>query len=339
MEEKNYKYMVGVRCYTFNQSKYILDALNGFVMQQTNFPFVIMVVDDASTDGEQDVIARFISEQFNTTDSSVAYEKETDYAHLSYAQHKINKNCYIAALYLKENHYSQRKAKSPYLSEWRDNIKYEALCEGDDYWIDALKLQKQVDFLEENEEYGLVHTCVQYVNTNNEIIPPPSSFYKNINDRIFDGYIWAYYLRNPGFILTCSCCYRVSLLKNEFTFFDHGLFMSIARYSKVFCLHEKSVAYRRNPEGVMMTNDNLYFMHLTSRTRLYQLYYFYKHDANSYYKFDKYTQDCILIAFYASVKYILKYEFKKDYIKKILYIFSCKPMFFLNNVFTIVNRK
>lgn len=158
MEEKDYKYMVGVRCFTFNQSRYILDALNGFVMQQTNFPFVVMVVDDASTDGEQEVISKFISEQFDTADNSVAYKKETDYAHISYAQHKINKNCFIAALYLKENHYSQRKAKSPYLSEWRDNIKYEALCEGDDYWIDPLKLRKQVDFMEKNEEYVMCHT-------------------------------------------------------------------------------------------------------------------------------------------------------------------------------------
>lgn len=158
--EKEYKYMVGVSCMTYNQSKYILDAMNGFVMQQTNFPYVVMVVDDASTDGEQEVIRKFVSEQFDTNDTSVAYEKETDYAHITYAQHKTNKNCYIVVLYLKENLYSQCKIKAPYLVEWRDNIKYEALCEGDDYWIDAQKLQKQVDFLEENENYVLV--CHRY---------------------------------------------------------------------------------------------------------------------------------------------------------------------------------
>ena len=157
MEEKEYKYMVAVRCMTFNQSKYILDALNGFVMQQTNFPYVVMVVDDASTDGEQEVIRQFVTEQFDTADTSIAYEKETDYAHITYAQHKTNKNCYIAVLYLKENHYSQRKPKMPYLAEWRDYVKYEALCEGDDYWIHPQKLQMQVDFLEEHEEYGLVY--------------------------------------------------------------------------------------------------------------------------------------------------------------------------------------
>ncbi len=157
MINNKYKYLVGVQCFTYNQSKYILDALNGFVMQQTNFPFVVMVVDDASTDGEQDVIRKFVNEQFDITDTSIAYEKETDYAFITYAQHKTNKNCYISVLYLKENHYSQKKRKFPYLAEWRDNVKYEALCEGDDYWIDSLKLQKQVDFLEKNEDYGLVY--------------------------------------------------------------------------------------------------------------------------------------------------------------------------------------
>ena len=170
MEEKEYTYMVGIISITFNQSKFILDTLNGFVMQQTNFPFVAMVIDDASTDGEQEVIKKFVTKQFDTTDTTIAYEKETDYAHITYARHKTNKNCYMAVLYLKENHYSQRKPKRPYLAEWQDHVKYEALCEGDDYWIDAQKLQKQVDFLEEHEEYGLVYgKAKEYIQKENKL--------------------------------------------------------------------------------------------------------------------------------------------------------------------------
>ena len=150
-------FLVSVRCFTYNQSAYIKDALNGFVMQQTNFPFVVLVVDDASTDGEQEVIRKFMTEEFELSDASVAYEKETEFAYIQYAQHKTNKNCFMVAMFLKENHYSQKKKKFPYLAEWRDGVKYEAICEGDDYWIDPLKLQKQVDFLEENDECGLVY--------------------------------------------------------------------------------------------------------------------------------------------------------------------------------------
>ena len=61
---------------------------------------------------------------------------------------------YFAVVYLKENHYSQKKSKAPYLTEWEDT-KYIALCEGDDYWTDPLKLQKQVDFLERHPDYSL----------------------------------------------------------------------------------------------------------------------------------------------------------------------------------------
>ena len=150
----NQEYLVAVQCMTYNQSQYIVDALNGIVMQETSFPFVVLVVDDASTDGEQDVIRRYVYEQCETGNKEIAYEKETDYAHIAYAQHSTNCNCYIATIYLKENHYSQRKSKAAYLAEWRDHVKYIAICEGDDYWIDPQKLQRQVDFMETHPDYS-----------------------------------------------------------------------------------------------------------------------------------------------------------------------------------------
>lgn len=114
------KFKVTVSCMTYNQSKYITDAMNGFTMQQTSFPFVCTIVDDASTDDEQEVIRKYVEDNFDFSEGSVAYHKETDYANITYAQHKANKNCYFAVLYLKENHYSQSKDKMGYLSEWRD---------------------------------------------------------------------------------------------------------------------------------------------------------------------------------------------------------------------------
>lgn len=156
--------LVLVRCFTYNQSAYINDAMKGFVMQRTDFPFVVAIVDDASTDGEQEDIRRFMTEEFELSDASVAYEKETEYAYIQYAQHKTNKSCFMVAMFLKENHNSQKKKKFPYLAEWRDGVKYEAICEGDDYWIDPLKLQKQVDFLESNPEYSI---CFHSANVRN----------------------------------------------------------------------------------------------------------------------------------------------------------------------------
>ena len=151
----NVAFLVCVFCQTYNQKNFITDAMDGFVMQETEFPFVCTVIDDASTDGEQDVIRKYLKEQFDLQDSSVAYEKETHYGHVSFARHKTNKNCYFAVLFLKENHYSQHKTKVPYIKEWM-NTKYVALCEGDDYWTDKSRLQKMVFFLESHPKYVLV---------------------------------------------------------------------------------------------------------------------------------------------------------------------------------------
>lgn len=178
MDEKqsNNNFLVGIRCYTYNQSKYITDALNGFAMQQTTFPFIAMIVDDASTDGEQDVIKAYVEKHFELTNEKVAYKKETDYTHITFSQHKTNKNCYIVVLYLKENLYSKKLGykKLEYLSEWREGNKYEAICEGDDYWIDPQKLQRQVDFLENNHEYGMCYTqCQYFLQDKNLLMPKP----------------------------------------------------------------------------------------------------------------------------------------------------------------------
>lgn len=150
-------FLVRTFCATYNHESYITDALKGFVMQETTFPVVYTIVDDASTDRTAEVIREFVKENFALQDTSVAYEKDTDYGHVTFARHKTNTNCYFAVIYLKENHYSQKKSKAPYLTEWMDT-KYIALCEGDDYWTDPLKLQKQVEILEKDNAISAVVT-------------------------------------------------------------------------------------------------------------------------------------------------------------------------------------
>lgn len=152
--------LVAIRCMTFNHAPYILDAMNGFCMQKTSFPFVCAVIDDCSTDGEQEVISNYLHEHFDLEDQSVARYEETDDYKLIYARHKENHNCFFVVLYLKYNHYSigKKLRKIIYIKEFEKNAKYIALCEGDDYWTDPLKLQKQVDYLENHPECGLIYT-------------------------------------------------------------------------------------------------------------------------------------------------------------------------------------
>ena len=99
---ENMKYEVCVRCMTFNQAKYITETMNGFVIQKTNFPFVCCIIDDASTDGEQEVIMKYVYENFVIIETSC---HETEYAKIYYAQlltataHKADNLNHIAILH------------------------------------------------------------------------------------------------------------------------------------------------------------------------------------------------------------------------------------------------
>lgn len=173
-------FLVGVRCFTFNHGKYITDTMNGFCMQQTDFPFVCIIIDDASTDGEQHIIREYMSRYFSMADEQNAFQKETDYGSIIYGRHIHNKNCYFAVVLLKENHHSQNKSKKIYLDEW-GKCKYYALCEGDDYWIYPMKLQDQVNWMEKHSDYLMCGSNALILWEDN--IRMPSYFNNHFDDR------------------------------------------------------------------------------------------------------------------------------------------------------------
>ena len=121
---------VSVHCTTYNHEPYIAQALDGFLMQKTNFPFEVIVHDDASTDRTAEIIRE--------------YEARFP---------KI-----IKPIYETENQYSKHDGSIARIMAAACKGKYIAFCEGDDYWIDENKLQMQVDFLEGNPEYGMCYT-------------------------------------------------------------------------------------------------------------------------------------------------------------------------------------
>ena len=146
------KYVVSVNCWTYNHSAWIKDAMNGFCQQETTFPFVCVIVDDYSTDGEQDIIKKYLQKNF---DIPFYEQKETQDYRFLFAQHKTNKNCFFAVYLLKYNYYAIKKSKKPYLDRWISNSEYVAICEGDDYWIDSEKLQIQVDFMQTHPDHTM----------------------------------------------------------------------------------------------------------------------------------------------------------------------------------------
>lgn len=148
----NKDFKLYVECMTYNQRQYITDAMNGFVMQQTSFPYVCCIVDDASTDGENVVINEYLKDNFDLKSSDAIINKDTYYGIVTYAPHKSNRNCYFLVILLKENHYQtgRKLERTKYIEEWVGKPPYVALCEGDDYWIYPDKLQIQIDYLDKH---------------------------------------------------------------------------------------------------------------------------------------------------------------------------------------------
>ncbi|MBO5213887.1 MAG: glycosyltransferase [Clostridia bacterium] len=132
MKENNVK--VSVICTAYNHEKYIRSALDGFVMQKTTFPFEVLINDDASTD--------------NT--AAIIREYEEKYPEI------------IKPIYQTENQYSKGVRIGNEILMPKAKGQYIAYCEGDDYWTDPNKLQKQVDFLDANPDYvACVHNTLR----------------------------------------------------------------------------------------------------------------------------------------------------------------------------------
>lgn len=162
--DERYTYLVATRCFTYNHAPYIEDTLQGFAIQQTTFPVVSVIIDDASPDGEQDILRSWAKQNLALDEEGFAYDRAMDYGELFFARHKDNSNAHFAILLLKENHTQHGKSglRYSYSLPWIANATYFALCEGDDYWIDPLKLQKQVDHMQQHPECGLCITDFKY---------------------------------------------------------------------------------------------------------------------------------------------------------------------------------
>lgn len=134
IEEQEKLPLVSIITLAYNHENYIRDCLEGILMQKTSFKFELIIHDDASTDNTANIIKEY----------------EQEYPDI------------IKPVYQKENQYSKGVSIGRTFLYPRAKGKYIALCEGDDYWVDPLKLQKQVSFLEKHPEYVLSHTAFDF---------------------------------------------------------------------------------------------------------------------------------------------------------------------------------
>lgn len=219
--------IVTIQCFTYNQEQYIRQCLDGFVMQKTNFRFEAIVHDDASTDGTADIIREY----------------ETKYPDI------------IKPIYETENQYSKHDGSLERIINEHTHGKYVAVCEGDDYWIDPLKLQKQVDFLESHPDYGLVHTNCYYIKGEGD---------KLIKVKARSNYDAVSVLLSTG-IATLTTCYRshiyikymeeVQPQDKGWLMGDSPLWKYIAAKSKIHLLPDYTAVYRILPESASHSKD------------------------------------------------------------------------------------
>lgn len=182
--------------------------------------------DDASTDGSAKIIREYA-------------EKYPDI---------------IKPIYETENQYSKHDGSLTRIMNTACRGKYIAICEGDDYWIDPLKLQKQVSILENNINVFMVYTGFKTVDEKGNLICRP--LYTDFMKKSKSGDIFKMLLHG-NFILTLTTCFRREVLllaeKNNLKL-DYALFLQAAYMGDVKYIPEKSGCYRKNSKGAMSTN-------------------------------------------------------------------------------------
>lgn len=232
--------ILAIRCTAYNHEKYIKDTLDGFVSQKTNFPFVAIVHDDASTDNTADIICKY----------SQKYPE------------------IIKPIFEAENQYSKQDGTFSRLmmeAVKSTGAKYVAMCEGDDYWTDPLKLQKQVDFLESHHDYSMCFHKVDVLDQDTCQIDTGCSL---VESRDYEHEEMQSRLNVP----TCSTVLRMECLVDspidkDFIVGDNVLWATCRSMGKVRGFDKVMGVYRRVGTGwtAMTTNldkDRYYQHHL-----------------------------------------------------------------------------
>jgi len=226
------KPLVSVLMVTYNHEAFIKDAIEGVLAQKTNFSFELIVADDASTDRNQQIIVEY-------------------------------KNCYpnIIKPILRTKNIGGNK-------NWLDAFnhcrgEYIALCEGDDYWTDPLKLQKQTDFLVSNPTFSICHHRVKYLYKD--------KFYEHFID-IFKIKAENYFpkpissledLAYRNFIQTPTVLFRKDVLMqkeiiDESLVGDYILFLLLAQYGPIKYYNDSMSVYRIHEGGAWSVKTTEY---------------------------------------------------------------------------------
>lgn len=255
------KPMISICCTTYNHRLYLREAIESFLMQQIDYPVEIIIRDDASTDGTTEILREYADLYPNI----------------------------IRAIIEPENQGS--KGVSAMLSCFSFATgKYIAFCEGDDFWTDPLKLQKQVDFLENNPDYELIHTECDYLYSNGRVETRKNEQlkliydYKNNKEYLFDLIInEKYKIRTLTILFTTNLLRRTQQVRNDykglFLMGDTPLFLIFSQETKFHYMDATTCMYRIAPNSATRQKNllkNFRFTLSMSEMRIWFLNYYKK---------------------------------------------------------------
>jgi len=224
--------IVSVNMITYNHELYIAKAIEGVVNQKTNFLFELVIGEDCSTDNTKNIVLDYQRKfphiiKVITSDTNVGMIKNSIRTTLA---------C---------------------------NGKYVAYCEGDDYWNRTDKLQMQVDFLEKNPKYGMVHSNANLFNTKSRVM---YQSYLNLSSDLDDSNAYYEILTDIRHVFTPTVCVRKDLLfqiinnepecsSEQFLMGDLQIWLEVAHISKVKYFAESFSTYNFLEESATQSKN------------------------------------------------------------------------------------
>jgi glycosyltransferase involved in cell wall biosynthesis len=221
--------LVSVCMITYNHQSFIAKAIDGVMMQETNFRYELILSDDCSTDNTREICKLY-------------HSKYPDKIKLLLPESNIG--------VIKNSLGTLRACTGKYI----------AICEGDDYWTDALKLQKQVDFMEANPEYGMVHTNYRVVDEfDNEI-----NTYKRIPLAYIDKFdVFDLYMKRKYEVASLTALFRSDLFREfeselntlQLKMTDLPMWLEFSKKSKIKYIDVVSSSYRLLKNSASHSSD------------------------------------------------------------------------------------
>ncbi|WP_279151668.1 glycosyltransferase [Photobacterium iliopiscarium] len=237
---------ISVICCTFNQELYIEDAINGFLSQKCDYKFEIILHDDCSTDKTIDILDKY----------------KNEYPDI------------IKVIKCTKNLFSNVGINEPFRNALNNsNGKYIAICEGDDYWIDEYKIQKQIMELEKNKNKNIVITRAISLYPDHK----QSSFCDLGNKKIILPFEFCIMGPKKDFFPTCTFFIRRDILLDMPEWFysiapvgDYYIQLLAAKYDGAIYLPCKTAIYRRNAINSWSRNKNYdkYIKDLNARIKI-----------------------------------------------------------------------